>query len=146
MSRAGISSVLKRYPEGVKWHNDRRQRLLNLAGALCSTTAWITLALMLGVTAARFYVGGPETALEWAFLLTFEAIIAFKLVPASFNLWRMLLWSGRAVFRPRGTQTFQMVATSIGTLVWVSTIVAFAVRFAKPFIGFVNSLGLSISV
>lgn len=101
---------------------------------------------MLGVVTFGHFSGGPQTAWEWSFVLIYGTILAWKVMPASFNLWRMILWSGRTVFRPRGTQKFQLITTSIGTLLWVSAVVAFSVRFAKPVIGFLESVGLSISV
>lgn len=138
--------MLQRFPEGVKWHNDRRQRLLNLTRELFFTTLWITITMMIGAVFLRHVAAGTQTTWDWVFTLLIGTVIARKFIPASFNLWRMLLWTGRAIFRPRGTQTFQLVATSLAAFGWVSVVIAVAVKFAEPVLRFLESLGLSISV
>ena len=137
--------MLQQFPEDVKWHNDRGQRLLRLVGALFSTTVWLTFGVMIGVGGVRQFANIPQADWPWLFIVPAVALLLWKIVSASFDLWRTLLWFGRTVFRPRGTQTFQLVATSFATLIWMSAIIAVAIRFAEPVLGFLRRTGISIS-
>lgn len=141
----GGSGMLQRFPEGVKWRNDRGERLLRLSGALLSTTLWLTLGAMIGVATARGFTEFPQGVLPWLFAIMFSTILLWKVVAASFELWRTLLWLGRTVFRPRGTQAYQFVATSFATLIWMSAILVVAIRFAEPVLRFLKRTGISIS-
>lgn len=120
--------------------------MLALAGGLFSTSLLITLAAMLGVATSAHFSSGPQTAWEWSFVVIYATIVGLKVVPASFNLWRTFLWSGRTVFRPRGTQAAQLMMAAIATSAWMAALIVFARRFAGPVLDFLESTGFSISL
>lgn len=138
--------MLQRFPETVKWHNDRTQRFRSLAKALLLQTLGMTLATMVAVIFWRQVAGFTKTPFGLIFSLMVSMIFASKIIPGLFDLWRMLLWTGRAIFRPRGTQHLQIAAASLVTFCWISLIVLTALRFAEPVMGFFERLGISVSV
>lgn len=138
--------MLQRFPETVKWHNDRSQRLLSLAKGLLLQTLGMTLATMVAVIFWRQIADFTQTTFGLIFSLLFSIILASKVIPGLFDLWRMLLWTGRAIFRPRGTQHLQIAAASLVAFCWISLIVVTALRFAEPVMRFFGSLGIHISV
>ncbi|OWK22032.1 hypothetical protein AJ88_14195 [Mesorhizobium amorphae CCBAU 01583] len=138
--------MLQRFPETVKWHNNRTQRLLSLTKALIFKTVGTTLATMVAVVVWRGPVGAPETIFGLIFSILFSIVLAYKIIPGLFDIWRMFLWTGRAIFRPRGMQHLQIAVTSLMTFCWISLIVLTALMFAEPAIRFFRSMGLSVSV
>lgn len=137
--------MLQKYPDGVKWQNSRGRRLFDLTKALLLETIWTTLVMIAGVYAARLFVNSAQDDKPWIYIVAAAVVVSWKAISGSFNAWRMLLWLGRTVFRPKGSQTFQMIATSLLTMAWISGIISIAIKYALPVVSFFKSTGLSFS-
>ena len=137
--------MLQRFPETVKWHNDRMQRLASLAKALAFQTLAMTFATMIAVTFWR-QLADTQTPFGLIFSLVVSLILASKIIPGLFDLWRMFLWAGRALFRPRGTQYLQIAVASLVTFGWIAMMVVTALRLAGPVMQFFGRWGIHVSV
>lgn len=137
--------MLQKYPDGVKWQNSRGRRLFDLTKALLLETLWTTLVMIAGVYAARSFADSPQDEKPWMYIIVGAVVVSWKAMSGTFNVWRMLLWLGRTVFRPKGSQSFQMVLTSLVTVAWISGVVSIAIRYASPVVAFFKSTGLSLS-
>ncbi|WP_448112573.1 hypothetical protein [Mesorhizobium amorphae] len=119
--------------------------MFDLTKFLLLETLWTTLVMIAGVYAARSFADSPQGEKPWMYIIAAAVVVAWKAMSGTFNVWRMLLWWGRTVFRPKGSQPFQMVLTSLITVAWISGIISIAIRYASPVVAFFKSTGLSFS-
>ncbi|RTL92276.1 MAG: hypothetical protein EKK31_34005 [Hyphomicrobiales bacterium] len=115
-------------------------------GALISNTLAMMLATIIAVIVWRRFYGLADTNSGRIFSIFISTILAGKIIPRLFNIWRVFLWIGRAVFRPKGTQHLQMAGASLVAFSWISLIVVLALKFAEPVMHFLNVTGISLHV
>ena len=104
------------------------------------------LATIVAVIVWRRLYGLPDTNSGLVFNIFISIILAVKIIPTLFNIWRVFLWIGRTILRPRGTQHLQMAGASLVAFSWISLIVVLALKFAEPVMHFLRSTGISLHV
>lgn len=88
----------------------------------------------------------PQTSFDHGFRIFVSIILVTKTAPALLDLWRIFLWTWRAMFPRKGTQDAQMTAAFLMTSFWISLIVAIALVSADPVFEFIKRMGISVHV
>ncbi|TPM34479.1 hypothetical protein [Mesorhizobium sp. B2-3-5] len=105
----------------------------------------MTLLAMTGAIVWR-RLENPQTAFDHGFRIFVSIILVTKTASALLDLWRIFLWTWRAMFPCKGTQDAQMTAASVMTFLWISLIVATALVSADPVFEFFKRMGISVHV